>query len=342
MTTSPAQVEPRPATVPTLQERAGTLAPLGWSGREAEWLALVALHSGVFTRSQCRAHFQAGDDRKRLSRFVRALIEKQLASEDERAIFPGGARAVLLTGKPIYRALGIPDVRHRRGKDATTQVLMRRLLSLDYIIERPTFGWLPTEADKVQRFEALGLDRRTFPYRLYGPDGTPKIPRYFAFKLPIAVDDQAATFTYVDAGQTTDSELRAWGRAHAPLWAALRARTFAVHVVAVGTGAEAADRAAPLLKYWTQDGDGTGTADPTGQTQADPDVRQEIARLRAAITAGNRSLLSAWGGFKTAADRLMALRQLPEGRPTATTARGVIDRFKIWSTVRLTTPEVAI
>ena len=43
MTTSPAQVETSPATVPTLQERAGTLAPLGWSGREAEWLALVAL-----------------------------------------------------------------------------------------------------------------------------------------------------------------------------------------------------------------------------------------------------------------------------------------------------------
>ena len=86
---------------------------------------------------------------------------------------------------------------------------------------------------------------------------------------------------------------------------------------------------------------GTGTADPTGQTQADPDIRQEIARLKAAIPTGNRSLLSAWGGFNPAADRLMALRQLPEGRPTKTTARGAIDRFKCWSTVRLTTPEAA-
>ena len=163
-------------------------------------------------------------------RFVRALIEKHLAIEDARPIFPGGARAVLLTGKPIYQALGIPDVRHRRSKAATTIVLMRRLLSLDYIIARPTFGWLPTEGDKVQRFEALGLDRRTFPYRLSGPSGTPQTPRYFAFKLPIAVDDQAVTFVYVDPGQTTDSELRAWGVAHAPLWAALRARTFAVQV----------------------------------------------------------------------------------------------------------------
>ncbi len=162
-----------PVTVPTLQDHAAKLAPLGWTGREAEWLALVALHSGVFTRSQWRHYF---DDphREMVSCFVRALVEKKLAFEDERPIFPGGARAVLLTGKPIYHALGIPDVRHRRSKAAKTAILTRRLLSPDYIIERPTFGWLPTEADKVRRFEALGLDRRTFPYRLYGPEGTPR------------------------------------------------------------------------------------------------------------------------------------------------------------------------
>ena len=341
MTANAAQVDQSPATVPTLKDRAARLAPFGWTDREAEWIALVALHSGAFTRSQWRHYFDDAH-RETAGRFVRALVEKQLAIEDERPIFPGGARAVLLTGKPIYQALGIPDVRHRRARGASTIVLMRRLLSLDYLIERPTFGWLPTEADKVQRFEALGLDRRTFPYRLYGPDGKPQTPRYFAFKLPIAVDDQAATFVYVDAGQTTDSELRAWGVAHAPLWAALRARTFAVQVVGVGVGAEAADRAAPLLKYWTQDGDGTGATDPTGQTQADPDIRQEIARLKEATSGGNRSLLGGWGGYKKAVERLMELRQLPEGTPTTTKARGAIDRFQIWSTVRLTGPEVAI
>ncbi len=273
---------------------------------------------------------------------MRSLIDKQLAIEDERAIFPGGARAVLLTGQAPYRALGIPDVRHRRAKDATTQVLMRRVLSLDYLIERPTLAWLPTEADKVQRCEALGIDRSTFPYRLYGPEGRRKIPRYFAFKLPIAVDEQAATFVYVDAGQSTDSELRAWGVAHARLWAALRARTFAVHIVAVGTGVGAAERAAAVLKRWTQDGDGQGAADPAGQTKADPDIRQEIARLEKAITAGNRDLLRAAGGFDKAADRLEWLQQLPDGTPTKETARGAIDRFTLWPTVRLTTPEVAL
>ena len=342
MTTTPAQETPSPVTVPTLQDRARCLGPLGWSGREAEWIALVALHTGVFTRSQYGAYVNAGDNRKPAAALVRALLDKRLAIEDERAIFPGGARAVLLTGKAPYRALGIPDVRHRRGKDATTHVLMRRLLSLDYLIERPSLGWLPTEADKVQRFEALGIDRGTFPYRMYGPEGKPQIPRYFAFKLPIAVDEHMATFVYVDPGQTTDSELRAWGVAHAPLWAALRARTFAVHVVAVGTGVAAADRAAPVLKHWTQDGDGQGAADPVGPTKADPDIRQEIARLETAITAGNRELMRAAGGFDKAADRLVFLQHLPDGTPTTATARGAIDRFTIWPTVRLTTPEVAI
>ena len=340
MTTSPAQAETSPATVPTLQDRAGQLAALGWTGREAEWLALVALHTGVFTRSQW-CHFFGGANREAARVFVRALVDKRLAIEDERAIFPGGARAVLLTGKAFYRALGIPDVRHRRGKDATTHILMRRLLSLDYLIERPTLGWLPTEADKVQRFEALGIDRAVLPYRKYG-EGEKGQPRYFALKLPIAVDEQAATFVYVDAGQTTDSELRAWGMAHARLWAALRARTFAVRVVAVGMGAAAADRAAPVLKHWTQDGDGQGAADPTGPTKADPEIRREIARLDTAITASNRQLLREAGGWEKAADRLIELRQLPDGTPTKTTARGAIDRCSIWSTVRLTTPEVAI
>ena len=115
-----------------------------------------------------------------------------------------------------------------------------------------------------------------------------------------------------------------------------------MHIVAVGTGVGAAERAAPVLKRWTQDGDGQGAADPAGQTKADPDIRQEIARLEKAITAGNRDLLRAAGGFDKAADRLEWLQQLPDGTPTKETARGAIDRFTLWPTVRLTTPEVAL
>ena len=433
---SPAPAMPSPVTVPTLQDRAGPLAALGWTGREAEWIALVALHSGVFTRSQCGAYFESGDDRKRIGRFVHALIDQQLAIEDERAIFPGGARAVHITQKALYRALGIENVKHRRGKHAATPVLMRRLLSLDYLIERPTLGWLPTEDDKVQRFEAgddrkrigrfvhalidqqlaiederaifpggaravhitqkalyralgienvkhrrgkhaatpvlmrrllsldylierstlgwlpteddkvqrfeaLGIDRSTLPSRNYGPPGQPQVSRYFDLKFPLAVDEPTTTFVYVDAGQSTDSELRSWGVAHAPLWAALRARTFAVHVVAVGLGVHAADRAASVLKRWTMDGDGQGAPDLDTPTKADPDIQQELARLDKAIRGGNRQFLREAGGWEQASDRYLYLSQLPEGTPTKTTARGAIDRFSTWSTIRLISPEAA-
>ena len=40
-----------------LRGRERKLEPLGWTGREAEWIALVCLHSGVFTRAQFCHYF---------------------------------------------------------------------------------------------------------------------------------------------------------------------------------------------------------------------------------------------------------------------------------------------
>ena len=64
-----------------------------------------------------------------------------------------------LLGQPFKESLGIPDVRHRRGKDATTQVLTRRLLSLDYLIERPGLRWLGIV--RLIRLDPKNLQSRT-------------------------------------------------------------------------------------------------------------------------------------------------------------------------------------
>ena len=326
--------------IPHVQDRAAALAALGWTDREADWIALVCLHSGVFTRSQWSYVFN-NPHPMAASRFVRTLLDRGVAVEDERPIFPGGARAVHITHKAIYAALTIPNVRHRRGaKDATTQVLMRRLLSLDYVIERPTLGWLPTEDEKVRRFDALGIDRAMLPYRKYGEAGKEQT-RFFALKLPVAVDAKAATFAYVDPGLTTESELRAWGKAHAPLWAALRARTFAVHVVAIGTGAPAADRAEKVLRPWTADGDEPPATDAAQQTPADPDIQQEMKTLERAFVKGERHTLHAFGGFQAASERLAILQKLPAAPPPTAHRRSAIDRYTTWSTSRLISPEAA-
>ena len=45
------------AMIEHLRGRERALEPLGWTGREAEWIALVCLHSGVFTRAQFCHYF---------------------------------------------------------------------------------------------------------------------------------------------------------------------------------------------------------------------------------------------------------------------------------------------
>ena len=124
--------------------------------REAEWIALVCLHSGVFTRAQFCFYFNARPNR--VFRFVRVMIEQGSVGE---SALPGSGHT--LPGRPtqicrisnrkIYRALGCENIRHR--KTASPGVLIRRLLSLDYILEHPELAWLPTERDKVRCFEAL-------------------------------------------------------------------------------------------------------------------------------------------------------------------------------------------
>ena len=64
--------------------------------------------------------------------------------------------------------------------------------------------------------------------------------------------------------------------------------------------------------------------------------------MREATLGGNHSLLGEWGRYKKAIERLVALRELPEGTPTTTKALVAIDRFQIWSTSQLTGPEAAI
>ena len=65
----------------------------------------------------------------------------------------------------IYRTLGAEHVRHRRP--AAPDVVLRRLLSLDYVLEHPHAAWLPTEYEKVTALTAAGIARELLPRRLY-------------------------------------------------------------------------------------------------------------------------------------------------------------------------------
>ena len=65
--------------IPHLAGRREALALLGCTGAAAEWLVLVCLHSGVFTRAQYCHRFDVGP--WGAHRFVRRLVEARVAAE---------------------------------------------------------------------------------------------------------------------------------------------------------------------------------------------------------------------------------------------------------------------
>ncbi len=90
----------------------------------------------------------------------------------------------------------------------------------------------PQVTQLSQALEALGLSRRLFQCRHYAGHARGR-SRYFPRKLPLALEEDRATFVYVDPGRDTDSELLSWRVEHPRLWAALCAQDHPVQVVAV-------------------------------------------------------------------------------------------------------------
>ena len=303
--------------IPHLGDRAQALAQLGWTGRNAEWIALVCLHSGVFTRSQFAYRYNLG--RPAVLGFVRDLVHAGITAEHPMPGRHTPARYCHLGSRPLYRALGAEHIRHR--KRAGDDVLFRRLLSLDYVIERPDLPWLPTESEKVEHFESLGIDRGILPRKPYG-QGEKRTLRYFGrLKLPLAADGRDATFVYVDPGNDTDKELRTWARDHEALWVALRSSGGSVKVVAVVRTLRKQQHYAKVLKGWV------GTRrHPSAGGPLTPEERELLLTIEAAMHADDDATLDRWGGFFQAAAVAAPLRRradLPE------TATGRIESFSI-------------
>ena len=306
-----------------LREREKALEPFGWTREEAEWVALVCLHSGVFTRSQFQFHFRAHPSRA--ARFVRGLVDQRLAVDGGMPAAGGTSTKVCrISYKGIYRALEIPNVRHRRS--ATAGVLVRRLLSLDYVIEHPDLEWMPTEEEKVWYCEHLGVGKDHLPKRIYRGAARAGV-RYFNLKLPIA-GGRVTTFVYIDPGNETDTELRYWGESHEDLWDALRKLGITVHVVGIARDIIAEDRAETVLQYWTRE---RGPAVIEGTPEA-LELRRELAEVSDGIDCTSPTVLKRYGGLDQTLSRYQALTDALDNR-TSHNVR--IDTFELWRSGRV-------
>ena len=186
------------------QDDVQALKAFGYSELEARFLRLVALHSGVFLARQFNQY--AGVTKgKRVDDFLDELRRNKHCQAYKLA---RNANLFHLTSKAVYRAIGQENLRHRRSHKI--DYVKTKLLSLDYVLDNPSFKYFPTEEEKIQLFtEVLNIPMSDLPVKTYkSPNSPSETLKYFVDKYPLFLSDLSLTppvvhFTYVDPGPYT-------------------------------------------------------------------------------------------------------------------------------------------
>ena len=195
------------------------LQSFGYTESEANFLYLVATHSGYFTCQQF-VRFIGGKPGKRTLSFVRKVLEKGHAT----------ARPCLRNGKlyhlfarNLYEAIGKDNVRFRRRH--SPEYIRTRLAAFDFILGRLNFRFLETEAGKVSLFtEQLGIDKKYLPAKRYaGAIRGEFTDRYFVDKFPMFLlqnpsPPPVVAFSFVDAGLESLDSFKTHLDAYTPLF----------------------------------------------------------------------------------------------------------------------------
>ena len=181
-------------------DRCQAIEMLGYTPRQAQFLVLVALHGGHFLRRQYVAftgtpHGQAA---------VRFLAHA-MAREHLRALPYGRHGQVFhLYARPFYAAIGEEDNRNRRPGE--WDAVIRKLMTLDFVLANPTARFWATEEDKVELLRERVIPVDVWPHRVYAPrhPGGRRTIRYFVDKMPWyqVGDEPRVWIAYVDAERT--------------------------------------------------------------------------------------------------------------------------------------------
>ena len=170
--------------------------------------------------------------------------------------------------------------------------------------------WLPTEPEKVAAFEALSVEHRLLPRRVYrGAAGN--LRRYFPLRLPVALDAERAVFVYVDPGHETATGLRSWGAAHCELWEALWDRGRGIEVVVVVRTTDERGRAETVLANWARD---------PHPSEFDHGIGREIDLIDQAIIKGDVPVLMEY--LLEPGERASESGEIEEGRLRPDRLRG--------------------
>jgi len=204
----------------TIESQIQAIEALGYNESEAQFLRLVALHSGYFVRRQ---FLRSADSRrgKRSQDFIGELIGRGHA---RREVFREDRHLFRLQSKAIYEALGDGDNRNRREHQPSTVRL--RLMALDFILEHPAYRYLVSQREKLGYFfDQRGIDALALPARLFRSNGI-LTTRYFPDSFPQFLDGgnpASVSFVYVDDTQLSADAFRSYLRNYRSAFEALGA-----------------------------------------------------------------------------------------------------------------------
>jgi hypothetical protein len=207
----------------TFEDRVRGVQALGFTARQARFLATVALHSGYCLRRQYVA-FAGVRYGQNVRDFLDSLVERQVA--ERFSLRADRGYVYHLHARTIYRALRQEDNRNRR--DASAALMARKIMLLDYVLAHGDVDWLAAEEDKVELFECFGVPRGDFPQRVYAAaqPGVESTTRYFPHKLPVCLagDPPVVHFVYL-AAEDSGRSLEPFLQDHAALLRRLPAWT---------------------------------------------------------------------------------------------------------------------
>jgi len=173
---------------------------LGYTARQAQFLVLVARHGGYFLRRQYVAFTGTGHGLAA----VRFLA--QCVAREHIRVLPYGRQSHVfhLYARPLYASIGEEDNRNRRP--AEWDAVIRKLMTLDFVLAHPGARFLATEDEKVALLRERLIPADVWPHRRYAPRHSSgrATTRYFVDKMPWYQqgDDARVWIAYVDAEHT--------------------------------------------------------------------------------------------------------------------------------------------
>jgi hypothetical protein len=203
------------------------LTQLGYVAREAEFLYIVAVHSGFFVQRQF-IQYAGVAGRGPITDFLRKAIQRKHVREHlpER----GSQKVYQLFSRNLYASIEKEHSRNRRtGRYGLLDKASVKLLSLDFVLANLKERYLEEEVAKVEYFTAKRqIARATLPTKVFhGQEGS-ETHRYFVEKFPMFLSgtagEEIVNFTYLEDDLRSLQSFGTYLERYRPLFEALNSK----------------------------------------------------------------------------------------------------------------------